>query len=183
MPPYPSPWLALPVLTLCAPLPTALSIEYLDLDQVQHLAFPAAVSFTPCVLEPTPEQRALIERRLGAPLGARMPAVRAARSADRLLGYLVTDSVIGKHLAIDYALALTPARTIQQVEIMSYRESYGGEVHGAAWRAQFTGKGADATLALNDDIASIGGATLSCRHLTEGIKRLLVVCATCLPAP
>jgi FMN-binding domain len=183
MPPFSASWLAIPVLAVAAPAGAGFAIEYLNLDQVERLAFPAASSFTPCELSPSAAQRAHIEAALGAPLPQRLPTVMAARSQERLLGYLVTDSVIGKHLAIDYALVLTPGRTVQQVEIMTYRESYGSEVHGAAWRQQFVGKGANAPLSLNDDISSIGGATLSCRHLTEGIRRLLIVCDACLPVP
>lgn len=183
MPPFSSAWLAIPVLAVAAPASSGFAIEYLSLDQVEHLAFPAALTFTPLALMPTATQRARIESALGAPLTARLPTVLVARSADRLLGYLVTDSVIGKHLAIDYALVLGPQRTVQQVEIITYRESYGSEVRGAAWRQQFVGKGAGAPLTLNGDISSIGGATLSCRHLTEGIKRLLIVCDACLAEP
>ncbi len=183
MPSYTSSWLAIPVLVAAAPASAGFAIEYLTLDQVERLAFPAAVTFTPLELSPTAAQRARLEAALGAPLPARLPTAMVARSADRLLGYVVADSVIGKHLAIDYALVLTPGRTVQQLEIMTYRESYGGEVRGAAWRQQFAGKRADAPLTLNDDISSIGGATLSCRHLTEGVRRLLIVCDACLAEP
>ena len=35
------------------------------------------------------------------------------------------------------------------------------------------GKNANSTLKLDDDIKNISGATLSCRHITDGVKRLL----------
>ena len=41
------------------------------------------------------------------------------------------------------------------------------------WRAQFKGKRQGSPLALEDDIQNISGATLSCRHITEGVRRLL----------
>ena len=43
----------------------------------------------------------------------------------------------------------------------------------AAWRRQFAGKTARDPLKLDQDIRNISGATLSCRHVTDGIKRLL----------
>jgi Na+-translocating ferredoxin:NAD+ oxidoreductase RnfG subunit len=41
------------------------------------------------------------------------------------------------------------------------------------WRAQFVGKTSKSTLKLDSDIKNISGATLSCRHITDGVKRLL----------
>ena len=43
----------------------------------------------------------------------------------------------------------------------------------APWRKQFVGKSSRDPVALNADIKNISGATLSCRHLTEGVRRLL----------
>jgi Na+-transporting NADH:ubiquinone oxidoreductase subunit NqrC len=60
------------------------------------------------------------------------------------------------------------------IEILSYREGHGGEVRTKAWRQQFVGKSANAPLAVGDDIANISGATLSCTHLTDGIRRIAV---------
>ena len=56
---------------------------------------------------------------------------------------------------------------------MQYIESYGYEVREAQWRAQFVGKSASSPLELNNDITNISGATLSSRHVTEGVKRVL----------
>jgi len=43
------------------------------------------------------------------------------------------------------------------------------------WRKQFAGKRASDPVELNRDIQNISGATLSCRHVTEGVKRLLAI--------
>jgi len=59
------------------------------------------------------------------------------------------------------------------VEILEYRETYGDQVRNEAWRAQFTGKTHAAPLKLGTDIQNISGATLSSRHITDGVKRLL----------
>ena len=66
------------------------------------------------------------------------------------------------------------------VEIMDYRETYGYEVRDAKWRQQFTGKTAAAPLKLDADIKNISGATLSSRHITDGVKRLLATHAITL---
>ena len=40
------------------------------------------------------------------------------------------------------------------------------------WRAQFHGRDHTQLLKLDDPIKNISGATLSCRHITDGINRL-----------
>ncbi len=89
--------------------------------------------------------------------------------------WFVVDEVVGKHEMVKYALAINASGTIKGIEIMEYVESYGYEVGEAGWRNQFVGKGADATLKLNQDIKNISGATLSCKHVTDGVKRLMVM--------
>jgi Na+-transporting NADH:ubiquinone oxidoreductase subunit NqrC len=56
---------------------------------------------------------------------------------------------------------------------MDYRESYGYEIRNVEWRAQFAGKTSAAPLKLENDIQNVSGATLSCRHVTDGVKRVL----------
>ncbi len=100
-----------------------------------------------------------------------------ARKAGVALGHVVTDEVIGKTELIGYAVGLATDGTIKQVEILSYRESHGYEIRLPAWRRQFVGKGPGASLRVGDDIANISGATLSCAHLTEGVRRIVAVVA------
>jgi len=95
-------------------------------------------------------------------------------------GYLIVDKVVGKHEYITYAVGINPNGTVKQIEILQYNESYGYEVRNAAWRAQFVGKGAGSTLQLNADIQNISGATLSSKHITDGVKRVLNMYETSL---
>ena len=87
-------------------------------------------------------------------------------------GWFVVDQVIGKHENIDMAYALDKEGKVMGLEILTYRESYGHEVINPKWRAQFHGKGSDEFLKLDKQIKNISGATLSCRHITDGINRL-----------
>jgi uncharacterized protein with FMN-binding domain len=64
---------------------------------------------------------------------------------------------------------------VKQIEILQYTESYGCEVREASWRAQFVGKSAHSALQLNGDIKNISGATLSSKHITDGVKRVLAM--------
>ena len=101
-----------------------------------------------------------------------------ALSGGRLAGYFFVDHVIGKHLYIDYSVALGADGRVRRVEILTYRESYGFEVANAGWLAQFVGKSGGSALAVGQDIRNISGATLSSRHVTEGVKRILAYYAT-----
>ena len=68
-------------------------------------------------------------------------------------------------------------KPVKQIEILTYRESHGGEIRLPAWRRQFVGKTSAAPLRIGDDIANISGATLSCTHLAEGVRRVVAIVA------
>ncbi len=93
-------------------------------------------------------------------------------------GWFIADEVVGKHEFIPTALGLNADGTVKDIEILEYREAYGSQIRDPAWRAQFTGKRNGDTLTLTQDIKNISGATLSSRHITGGVKRLLATYAT-----
>ncbi|WP_114652071.1 FMN-binding protein [Polynucleobacter necessarius] len=107
-------------------------------------------------------------------------SVRQAFQGDRIWratdgSWFIVDEVVGKHEMITYAVALSPSGAVTGIEILDYVESYGYEVAEAQWRNQFVGKTASDPIKLNQDIQNIGGATLSCKHLTDGVKRVAVL--------
>ncbi len=87
--------------------------------------------------------------------------------------WLIVDEVLGKHEMITYAVAINSKGVILGVEIMEYVESYGYEIKNKEWRKQFIGKTANHPIKLNQDIQNISGATLSAKHVTDGIKRVM----------
>lgn len=87
-------------------------------------------------------------------------------------GWFILDWVIGKHENIDIAVGLTDAGRVTGIEVLVYRETYGHEIRNARWRAQFHGRDHSEILKLDRQIKNISGATLSCRHITDGINRL-----------
>jgi len=159
---------------------TAHATQYLTVAEAQKLAFPTATEFAPADVLYKPTDIAEIERLSGEKVRTRGEQVWRAAASDQFLGFFIVDYVIGKHLVIDYAVALAPDGKVIRIEILEYRESYGGEVANRDWLAQFAGKTLSDPLELDRDIRNISGATLSSRHVTEGIKRVLAVHATCL---
>jgi Na+-translocating ferredoxin:NAD+ oxidoreductase RnfG subunit len=141
-----------PVAAVISASSSAYAVEYLTIPEAQKQAFPSA-SFS--------------EVQAGR--------IWRAESSGRLVGFFIFDRVIGKHLYIDYAVALDPAGRIRSVEILQYRESYGGEIRSPSWLAQFVGKTSASTLQTGNDIRNISGATLSSHHVTEGVKRIMAI--------
>ena len=155
-----------------APTPASATV-YLSVEAAQQAMFPGA-SFVPHPLVLTPEQRKIIARVSGVGSFETVQHVWDARSGGSRIGWFVVDRVLGKHEMITYAVALTPDGAVKRVEILEYRETYGGEIRNPAWRQQFVGKRFGSPVRLGQDIKNISGATLSSRHVTDGIRRLLV---------
>jgi len=85
--------------------------------------------------------------------------------------WLIFDQIIGKHENIDMAFGLTKSGKVKGLEVLVYRETYGHEIRGDKWRAQFHGKDHTEHLKLDEQIQNISGATLSCRHVADGVNR------------
>lgn len=167
-----SPWLVLPVAVLSS---SAYATSYLTVEQAQQLMFPGA-QLAESFVTLSNEQRQQIERLAGVAVSR--PQIRAWRAPAG--GLFIVDEVVGKHELITYALGLNADGSVRQVEILDYRESYGWEIRNQNWRHQFVGKTPADPLRLDKDIRNISGATMSCRHVTEGVKRLLATYAVAL---
>ncbi|MDI1336497.1 MAG: FMN-binding protein [Lacunisphaera sp.] len=142
--------------------------EYLTVEQAQQALFPGT-ALTAVPVRLTAEQRQAIAQSSG--VRVRASELRAWRTGAG--GWFIVDEVLGKHEFITFALGLDLRGAVVGLEILSYRETYGGEVRNGKWRGQFPGKTAANALKLDGDIKNISGATLSCRHITDGVKRLL----------
>jgi hypothetical protein len=162
-------WIA-PATVLVAAATPGYATTYLSPEQAQQAIFPGA-RFTPANVRLTPEQVKTIERVSG--VRVRLTEQKVWRASNG--GWLIVDEALGKHEYITYALGLNADGTVRGIEVMEYRESYGYEIRNDVWRKQFVGKNSSAKLKLDDDIKNISGATLSCRHITDGVKRLLAL--------
>ena len=154
----------------------AFAVDYLTFEQAAQLAFPDADRFESREVALDAAQLQALEAEGVRGRSARW-SVRIARRGETTLGVVVADAVVGKFELISYAVGIGSDGAIRQIEILSYRESHGGEIRLPAWRRQFVGKTATAPLRVGDDIANISGATLSCAHVTEGVRRIVAVVA------
>jgi Na+-transporting NADH:ubiquinone oxidoreductase subunit NqrC len=153
----------------------AFATQYLTVEQAQAAMFPDATTFRRQDMSLSTAQMQQVEKLAVLPARSVNWRVAAAFKGNALLGYVILDDVIGKFELISYAVAINPDATVRQVEILTYRESHGGEIRNPAWRRQFAGKRAQAGLAVGEGIANISGATLSCTHLTDGVRRIAAI--------
>ena len=167
--------LAASVLAAAAPT-SAFAVDYLSADQAAKLMFPDADAFEVRSVTLDAVQMQQLEAQ-GVRARSANWAVRVARHAGATLGFVVTDDVVGKVELISYAVGIALDGTVKQIEILSYRESHGFEIRLPAWRKQFVGKGTASPLRIGDDISNISGATLSCTHVTDGVRRIVAVVA------
>lgn len=143
---------------------------YVSVEQAQKLLLPnKALTKTPIIITEDLQEKMRVASSIRHPF----QRDRIWKAADG--SWLIIDEVVGKHEVITYAVAINPNGSISGIEILEYVESYGYEVAEAQWRKQFVGKTANDPIKLNQDIQNIGGATLSCKHLTDGVKRVAVL--------
>ena len=165
----PNPLLIIGLVTVSAPIVAHAKI-YVSVEQAQKILLPnRPLTKNPIIITDD------LQDRMRSASSIRHPfrGDRIWKAADG--GWFIVDEVVGKHEMITYAVALSPSGAVTGIEILDYVESYGYEIAEAQWRNQFIGKTAADPIKLNQDIQNIGGATLSCKHLTDGVKRIAVL--------
>ncbi|MCB2206059.1 FMN-binding protein [bacterium] len=101
-------------------------------------------------------------------------AVWRVQQNGQTVGVMMVDNVKGKARPITYLVAFGMDGSIRMMEILTYRESHGGEVQSPLFLKQFEKKSHDDALTVGKDIRNISGATISSRALTRGAH----ACAT-----
>jgi Na+-translocating ferredoxin:NAD+ oxidoreductase RnfG subunit len=90
----------------------------------------------------------------------------------RTAGYGFLDDVKGKMQMITMLVGLVPDGTVRDVDILVYRESYGGEVANESFRRQFRGLAPGSDIRPGAAIRNISGATISARAVTFGVRKV-----------
>jgi Na+-translocating ferredoxin:NAD+ oxidoreductase RnfG subunit len=165
-------WLA-PAAIVAIASAECFAVPYMSFAQAQALIFPEAKTFVPAPVTMTPEQIARIEKQCGVPVNSPNQRVWLAQVDGKTIGWFIIDEVLGKKEFMIYGVGIAIDGAVRQIQIINYRENYGYEVKGAKWREQFAGKTIADAVELGVDIKNISGSTLSSRHITEGVKRLL----------
>lgn len=123
----------------------------------------------------TPDQKTKLKTLLNYDIPKSNYAFYIAKTNTKIDGYALIDDEVGKVLPITFISKITPDGKVEQVEIMVYRESHGGEVKSKRFLNQFKSKSYNDELRLHGNITHVAGATLSSRALVVGVRRALVL--------
>ena len=165
----PNPFAIIGLAMVSAPIIANAKI-YVTAEQAQGILFPnKRLTKAPIIITDDLQEKMRVASSIRHPF----QGDRIWKTSDG--GWLIIDEVVGKHEMITYAVGISPNGSILGIEILEYVESYGYEVEEAQWRKQFVGKTVKDPIKLNQDIQNIGGATLSCKHITDGVKRVVAL--------
>lgn len=164
-------WL-LPVAAIVSPVYAA---DYFTAEQAQKVIFADAQSFEAHPANFTSDQKDKIKSLSGLRQRWDTQQIWRAVKNGKTLGWFIVDEVIGKHEFITYGVGVSPDGHVVGVEIMTYRETYGGGVRDAIWRKHLVGKTLADPFKLDKDVPNISGGTLSSRNVMDGVKRVLTI--------
>jgi hypothetical protein len=163
---------SLAVLAL-APVQVVVAADYLSIEEAQRALFPQADHFVEMALTLTAEEKQKVAQLAGPQPPHRSLHAWKAMRGGVLLGHVFVDEVVGRQDFITYAVGVDTAGKLGALEVLAYRESHGGEIRSAAWREQFAGRQGEEQLKFRADIKNIAGATLSCEHVTQGVRWIM----------
>lgn len=91
---------------------------------------------------------------------------------NKLVAYLAISRAKSRIDFFDYMIIYNTDLSIKTIQVLAYREDYGGEIASKRWLKQFEGKSNAKDIKFGDDVQSISGATLSARSLTEDVQEV-----------
>lgn len=152
--------------------------EAQNLTEKLHAAlkrvFGESAQITTGVATLTDQQVAEIKKTSGFLYG-RTVNYHAVAVGGKRVGYAIVDEVKGKAKMITYTLIVDNNLVVKDLEVLAYREPYGGEIQYDSFRRQFRGKGTRDQLKVGVDIRNVSGATISTNAVTGGTRKLLAV--------
>jgi hypothetical protein len=149
--------------------------EFLTEEQALTLMFPTSKNIRKELIRLTPQQKDIIESRIGWRFPEETFEVYLGETGDRLDGYAMIHNTIGKHKPMTYMVGVDPKGHVANVELMVFREARGSEIGRKRFNYQYEGKTVLDPVRVNRDIINISGATMSVRSMSAGVKRVLVL--------
>jgi len=113
------------------------------------------------------------ELNLNLPLKISSESFFSIENKQQLKGYLYYGQAKGKSAFFDFIVIFDKDLIISKIKILTYRESYGGEIGSMRWLKQFIGLSPKSSALYKNNIAAISGATISASALTIEVNKLL----------
>lgn len=123
----------------------------------------------------TPEEKRGLEKQLARRLYEDGFRVYIGKSEGVIQGYAIITEEVGKFHPFTFIVGVKPNGKINNVAVLVYRESRGGDVARKRFLYQFIGKSIKNPIRLNKDIINITGATMSVQCMCAGVRKVLAV--------
>lgn len=91
---------------------------------------------------------------------------------DKQVAFLVVTRAKSRVDYFDYMVIYNLDLSIKNIQVLAYREEYGGEIGSSRWLKQFYGKKSADQMKFGQDIQGISGATISARSLTVDVQEV-----------
>lgn len=91
---------------------------------------------------------------------------------NKLVAFLALSRAKSRVDFFDYMIIYNPDLSIKTIQVLAYREDYGGEIASNRWLKQFIGKKNADEMKFGQDIQGISGATISARSLTFDVQEV-----------
>jgi hypothetical protein len=101
--------------------------------------------------------------------------VRPKTDPSSIAGEIFLLDVIGQSQPITFAVGVKDDGTLQDLQVMVYREPHGDEIRERRFRAQFAGKKLQDPLVVGKDIDAISGATISSNSAAYAARKGLAL--------
>jgi len=148
---------------------------YLHEADAPRVIFPGSGSYERKLLRLSETERAQLDKVLGKKTEARSYSYLEVRKNNTAVGLVLLLDVVGQSKPIDFAIGVTALGAIKGLEVLTYREPRGEEIHEPRFRRQFVGKRVEDPISLGRDIDIISGATISCRSTTYAARKALAL--------
>ena len=159
-------------------LPALADQSFLRESDAPRAIFGEHVTSAKKTLELSPAEVAELSRVLERKVEIKSyPYLEVRQEADprALVGEIFVMDVIGQTQPITFAVGVKQDGTLQDVQVMVYREPHGDEIRERRFRAQFAGKKLQDPLVVGKDIDAISGATISSNSAAYAARKGLAL--------
>lgn len=159
---------------LLALAPAAHAFDLQSLEEAQQKLYPGR-RLVPADFKLSPEQYSRLKADFHVP--AMRPAFKAWQVEGG--GWLYLDQVWGRDDIVTYLAAVSEQGQLLGIEVLVCAEGY-CDPFTRQWRTQLSGRTAG-NWEPTDAVTVVSGATLSCTHVAEGVKKILAIHARFRP--
>src|SRR3989304_2874106 len=148
---------------------------YLTEEQALTLIFPDCDRILTDELILTAEEKGNLEKLLNRRLFEDGFKVYAGEKDGVIKGDAVVTEEIGKFHPFTFIVGVKLDGEINNIAVLVYRESRGGEIVKKRFLYQFIGKSFKDPIRINKDIINITGATMSVQCMCAGVRKVIAV--------